>query len=230
MNRVYPSEKEARLQIIEAGKRLYTRNLVAANDGNISAKISENEIWATPTNVSKGFMTEEMLVKLDLDGNVLEGALRPSSEVKMHLEIYRRSPDILSVCHAHPPASTTFAAAGVPLDGAFLQEAVVLLGVIPVAPYKVPGSEELAAGAAAFCPEYNGVLLEHHGLVTWGDSVSQALHRLEGVEFYATITMNLRAAGLERPMTNRQVDELIKLRPAWGITGGGVPKGREENK
>ena len=220
-------EKELRKQIIEAGKRLYARNLVAANDGNISARLGENEIIATPTNVSKGFMTEDMLVRLDLDGNVLDGTLKPSSEVKMHLEIYKRSPDIMSVCHAHPPAATTFAAAGVPLDKAFLQETVVLLGIIPVAPYQMPGSAELALGAAQFCPDYNAVLLEHHGLVTWGSSVSQALHRMESAEFYAQISMNLRTAGLERPMTNAQINELLPLRPAWGITDGGIPKGRE---
>ena len=220
-------EAELRTQIIEAGKRLYARGLVAANDGNISARLSENEIIATPTNVSKGFMTEDMLVRLDLEGNVLEGMLKPSSEVKMHLEIYRRSPDIISVCHAHPPAATTYAAAGKPLDKAFLQETVVLLGVIPVAPYQMPGSVELALGAAGFCTDYNAVLLEHHGLVTWGGSVSQALHRMESAEFYATISLNLKMAEMERPLTSEQIDELIKLRPAWGITGGGTPVGRE---
>ncbi len=114
----------------------------------------------------------------------------------MHLEIYKRSGDVMSVVHAHPPAATTFAVAGVPLDQAYLQEAVALIGVVPVAPYEMPGSGELAASTARYCPEYNAVLLEHHGLVTWGSSVSQALHRLEGVEFYATVTMNLKMSGL----------------------------------
>lgn len=223
MNSGYPTDREAVSQILEAGRRLYSRGLVAANDGNISARVSENEVWATPTNVSKGFMTEDMLVKLDLDGNRLEGRLKPSSEIKMHLEIMKRSPDVLSVCHAHPPAATTFAAAGIPLDQAYLQEAVVLLGVIPVAPFEMPGSEELALGAASFCPEYNGVLLRHHGLVAWGRNVSEALHRLEGIEFYATVSMNLRMMGLERPMTGEQVEGLIRLRPSWGVTGGGIP-------
>lgn len=228
MNKNYPSDIEACEQIIEAGKRLYMRNFVAANDGNISARVSDNEIWATPTNVSKGFMTIDMLVKLDLDGNILDGKYKPSSEVKMHLEIYKRSPDVLSVCHAHPPAATTFASAGVPLDKALLNEAVVLLGVIPVAPFEMPGSAELAKGAAAFCPDYNGVLLEYHGLVTWGNGVEQALHRLEGIEFNATVAMNLRIMRLERPMTNEQIIKLMELRPVWGVTGGGVPRGLEE--
>lgn len=223
----YPTDCEARRQIVEAGQRLYARGLVAANDGNISARVSENALWVTPTNVSKGFMTEDMLLKVDLDGKVLEGGGRPSSETKLHLEIMKRSPEVLSVCHAHPPAATTFAAAGVPLDKAFLQETVVLLGVIPVAPYRLPGSNELATEAAMFCPAYNAVLLEHHGLVTWGGSVTQSLHRLESAELYATISLNLKSSGLERPMTNGQIGELISLRPAWGITGGGVPLGRD---
>jgi len=96
-------------------------------------------------------MTGDMLIKLDLDGNVLEGTLKPSSEIKMHLAVFKRSPDILAVCHAHPPVSTAFAAAGVALDRAFVQETALLLGVIPVAKYAAPGSEELAEGAAEFC-------------------------------------------------------------------------------
>lgn len=226
--KLYPTDSEAREQIIEAGRRLYARNLVAANDGNVSVRVSDNEVWATPTNVSKGYMTEDMLVKLSLDGDVLKGSRKPSSEVKMHLEIYKRSGDVLSVCHAHPPYATTFAAAGIPLDRALLQEAVVLIGVIPVAPFQLPGSQALADGAAEFCPEYNGVLLEHHGLVTWGSSAEQALHRLEGVEFYANVAMNLRTMGIDRTMTKKQVADLLEFRPAWGVVGGKTPIGIDE--
>jgi len=127
------------------------RGFVCANDGNLSARISDNAIIATPSGVSKGFMTESMLIKLDLDGNVLEGTLKPSSEIKMHLAIYMRSPEIIAVCHAHPPVSSTFAAAGEALDKAFLQETAVSLGVIPIAKYAKPGTTELADGAAGFC-------------------------------------------------------------------------------
>jgi L-fuculose-phosphate aldolase len=182
-------------------------------------------VWATPTDVSKGFLTEDALVRLDLGGNVLEGG-KPSSEVKMHLAIYRRSPEILGVVHAHPPVAAAFAAAGVPLDRALLQEAVVLLGVIPVAPYEPPGSEALAAGAAALCPDYNGALLEHHGAVAWGESAMRALFRLESIEHTATVTMYARLMGIERPMTGAQIGALLALRPAWGVTGGGLPVGR----
>lgn len=224
----YLTDEQARRDIIEAGRRLYQKGFVAANDGNISARVSETEIWCTPSGVSKGFMTEDMLVKLDLDGNILEGAMRPSTEIKMHLAIYRAAPGVRGIVHAHPPASAAFAAAGQPLDLALLQEHVVSLGVIPVAPFAMPGSEELAEGAAALAPHYNGALLEHHGAVAWGHDVTQALFRMESIEHCATVTMYARTTGLVRPMTNAQVDALLTLRPMWGVTGGGRPRGRED--
>lgn len=213
-------------EIIEAGKRLYLAGLVASNDGNISALCPDGTVWATPTGVSKGFMTEDMLVRLDRDGNVLEGTLRPSSEIKMHLAVYRENPALRAVVHAHPPKATAFASAGVPLDSAILQETVVQLGVVPLAPYAVPGTRELAESVAPFCREYNAALMEYHGVTTWGDSVMQALHRMESVEYYAKVLMDLRLLGAERPMTEKQIDGLLALRPGWGISGGGRPKGR----
>ena len=221
-------EKQAKLDILEVGRRMYMRGFAAANDGNISARVGENEVWTTPSGVSKGFMTENMLVKVDLDGNVIEGTMKPSSEVKMHLRIYKEMPDVGGVCHAHPPIATTFASAGIPLDKAFLQEAVVLLGEIPVAPYVIPGSNELAESVVPFCGKYNGLLLEHHGAVAWAADPIHAFYRLESIEYNANIAMNLKIMGIERPLTNAQVDELLTLRPAWGVTAGGRPKGRDE--
>lgn len=225
--KVYPTDAEVKRDILEAGRRLYQKNFVAANDGNLSARVSEDHIWATPTGVSKGFMTEDMLVKLDLDGNIIEATHKPSSEIKMHLRIYREAPDIHAVAHAHPPTASTFAAAGIPLDKALLQEAVVLLGVIPVAPYALPGTDALAESVVPFVSGYNGLLLEHHGAVTWGNSVMQALYRLESIEYNATVMMYTKILGCERPLRNEQIDELIALRPSWGITGGGRPCGRD---
>ena len=217
---IYPEESAARRDIVEAGRRMYMRGFVCANDGNLSARLSQNMIIATPSGVSKGFMTEDMLIKLDLDGSIIEGALKPSSEIKMHLAIFRRSPEILAVCHAHPPVSAAFAAAGVALDKAFLQETVVSLGVIPVAKYAEPGSPELADGAAAFCIDYHGVLLENHGPTTWGNSVVQALYRMESVEYAATVAMYSKVLGFGRTLNKEQIDGLINLRPMWGVTAG----------
>lgn len=224
--RPYPDDASARHDILELGRRMYARGFVAANDGNISIRVGDNAIWATPTGVSKGFMNEDMLVKLDLDGNILEGTHKPSSEIKMHIRIYRECPEHLAVTHAHPPVATAFAAAGIPLDTAILQEEVVLLGVIPVAPYALPGTDELAESVIPYCRDYNGLLLEHHGAVAWGDSPYKAFYRLESIEYYATVMMHSQMMGITRPLKNEQIEDLMALRPAWGVTGGGRPKGR----
>ena len=129
------TQKEAKKAIIDIGRRMYARNFVAANDGNISVRTGEDEVWATPTGVSKGYMKKKMLVKVDLQGNVLEGDRKPSSELKMHLRAYQENPEIRSVCHAHPPICTCFAIAGIPLEAPVLAEAVVTLGDVPIAPY-----------------------------------------------------------------------------------------------
>lgn len=213
-------------EIIDAGRRLYETGLVVSNDGNLSVRLTDGNILATPTNVSKGSMTEDMLVLLSPDGSVLEGRLRPSSEIKMHLAIYRENPELNAVVHAHPPTATAFASAGEALDKAVLQETVVQLGVVPVAPYALPGSRELAESCAPYCRAYNAVLLEYHGATTWGKSLKQALHRMESVEYYAKTLLTLRALGVDRPMTEQQTAALIALRPGWGVDGGGVPKHR----
>ena len=145
MNPPYPSDAQAKAEILDAGRKIYQRGLVAANDGNLSVRVGDNALWVTPTGVSKGAMTEDMLVKLSLDGTVLEGTRKPSSETKMHLRIYQENPAVRAVVHAHPPAATAFAAAGLPLDRPVLQEAVVQLGTVPVAPFApiVPPKHQL---------------------------------------------------------------------------------------
>ena len=202
---VYPDEKGARHDIAEAGRRMYLRGLICAGDGNLSARISDTELIVTPSGVPKGFMTEDMLIKLDIGGNVLEGMLKPSSEIKMHLAIYKRTPEIIAICHAHPPAASAFAAAGVPLDKAFLQETLLTLGIIPVAKYAPPGSDKLADGVAALSGNHNGALLEHHGAVTWGKSVMEALYRMESVEFTATVAMYSKMMGFTKTLGNCSV-------------------------
>lgn len=213
----YPTDAQAKAAILDAGRKIYQRGLVAANDGNLSVRVGENALWVTPTGVSKGSMTEEMLVKLDLDGNLLEGVRKPSSETKMHLRIYQEDPLVRAVVHAHPPAATAFAAAGLPLDRPVLQEAVVQLGAVPVAPFALPGSQGVADSVAPYCRQYRALLLEYHGAVTWGDSMEQAHYRLECLEQLATVTLHLRTLGCDRQMPDALVRELEGLRPAWGI-------------
>lgn len=220
----YLSEKKAKKAIIDIGQRMYVRNFVAANDGNISVKTGDNEVWATPTGVSKGYMKKKMLVKVDLDGNVLEGTYKPSSELKMHLRAYRENKDIRAVCHAHPLVGTCYAIAGIPLDIPVLAEAVITLGDVPIAPYAELGSNRVPEAIAPYCHTHNGVLLANHGAVTWADDPYTAYYRLESMEYYATILLITgRILGKQNRLTKEQVDALLAMRDKFGIRRGGVP-------
>lgn len=221
---VYMSEKKAKKAILDIGQRMYVRNFVAANDGNISIRTGENEVWATPTGVSKGFMKKKMLVKVDLEGNVLEGTKKPSSELKMHLRAYQENPELLSVCHAHPPICTCFAIAGIPLDVPVLAEAVITLGDVPVAPYAELGSKEVPEVIAPYCHTHNGVLLANHGAVTWAEDPYSAYYRLESMEYYANILMITgKILKEQNTLTEEQVERLLAMREKFGIKGGGRP-------
>lgn len=221
---VYMSEKKAKKAILDIGQRMYVRNFVAANDGNISIRTGENEVWATPTGVSKGFMKKKMLVKVDLEGNVLEGTRKPSSELKMHLRAYQENPELLSVCHAHPPICTCFAIAGIPLDVPVLAEAVITLGDVPVAPYAELGSKEVPEVIAPYCHTHNGVLLANHGAVTWAEDPYSAYYRLESMEYYANILMITgKILKEQNTLTEEQVERLLAMREKFGIKRGGRP-------
>lgn len=220
----YMTEKQAKKAIIDIGQRMYVRNFVAANDGNISIKTGENEVWATPTGVSKGFMKKRMLVKVDLDGNLLEGTYKPSSELKMHLRAYKENPDIRSVCHAHPPICTCFAIAGIPLDTPVLAEAVITLGDVPIAPYAELGTEEVPAVIAPYCHTHNGVLLANHGAVTWAEDAYAAYYRLESMEYYANILMITdKILEKQNKLEPEQITRLLDMRKKFGIKRGGTP-------
>ena len=220
----YITEKQAKKAIIDIGQRMYTRGFVAANDGNISVKTGDNEVWATPTGVSKGFMKKKMLVKVDLDGNVLEGTYKASSELKMHLRAYRENQDIKAVCHAHPPVCTCFAIAGIPLNTPVLAEAIITLGDVPIAPYAELGSKEVPEVIAPYCHTHNGILLANHGVVTWAEDIYGAYYRLESMEYYANILLiTEKILGKQNLLTGEQIDALLAMRDKFGIKRGGVP-------
>ena len=150
--------------IVEVGRRLWTRGYVASNDGNISVRLDAERLLMTPASVSKGFMTADMMVVTDLEGRLLSGApgRKPSSEIQMHLVVYRERPDVGAVVHAHPPLSTGFAVAGIPLDRAVLAEVVTTLGSIPIAEYGTPSTQELADAVAPDVRLHAGLLLANH--------------------------------------------------------------------
>lgn len=180
-------DAQARANILEAGRRMYEKDYCAANDGNISCKTADGGIWVTPSGVSKGFMTEEMLVKVDAEGTILEKQteLGISSEINLHLAVYRNRPDVSAVVHAHPPLSTAFACARMDLVQPVVNEAVLNLGEVPCAPFALPGTPELAESIVPFLKGHAAVLLANHGTVTWGDSMERAYFRLETLEYYA---------------------------------------------
>lgn len=216
----YLPESLARAAIVEVGRRTYSRGFVAANDGNISVRIGDDVILATPTGRSKGFIREDELVKVSLSGEKLEGLLEPSSEIRMHLGIYRTRPDVMAVEHAHPPICTGFAVAGVALDKCILAEVVMTLGAIPIAGFAAPSTQELADAVAEKVRLCDAVLLANHGAVTVGRDIFAAHYSMERIEHLAAITLVARQLGGEKLLTPRQVQEISE---AQRVSGGRLP-------
>ena len=223
----YVSHEEAKRDIIEAGNKLYAWGFVAANDGNITAKMEDGSVWATPTGVSKCGMTEEMLVRLDAQGNILEGNRKVSSEIALHLAIYRENPDLGGIVHAHGPGAVAWAAYGEPWEMAISLDAALTLGTVPCVPFAITGSLALAESAAPFCKDHTAVLLEHHGAVTWGKDVTQALFRTEVLEQTFQIYRNMLAYGRVRLLSEAQLDEVELVKKKFGIVNPRA-KGRPE--
>ena len=205
--------------IVEVGRRLWARGFVASNDGNISVRLGPDRLLMTPASVSKGFMTADMMVVTDLDGAVVEAApgRKPSSEALMHLVAYRQRPDIGAVVHAHPPTSTGFAVAGIPLDRAVLAEVVTTLGSIPIAEYGTPSTRELADTVAPLLRAHDGVLLANHGAIALGADLFGAYYKMETIEHFAKISLTARLLGREHLLSREEVDRLQGLRGRYGI-------------
>ncbi len=212
-------EEVIKEQICEVGRRMYQRNMVAANDGNISVRISEHEILCTPTGVSKGFMTPEYICKMDEKGNVLEanGNFKPSSEMKMHLKVYEKRPDMKAVVHAHPIFATTFAIAGIPLTQVIMPEAVVNLGSVPIAPYATPSTEEVPNSIEPFLANHQAILLANHGALAWGKDLMSAYFKLESLEFYAELLYRTRQIGGVRELNEEQMEKLYEVKKKLGL-------------
>ena len=215
------TEYEIKKQICEIGKRIYNRGMVASNDGNISVKLNDNEFLCTPTGVSKGFMTPEYICKVDAKGNVLQAyeGFKPSSEIKMHMRVYKERPDVNSVVHAHPVYATSFAIAGIPLTEPIMPEAVIALGCVPIAEYGTPSTEEIPDAVSKYLPYYDAVLLENHGALAFSDSLLNAYNKMESVEFYAQLLYQAKMLGGPKPLSEEQVQRLYEIRRKFGMKG-----------
>jgi L-fuculose-phosphate aldolase len=198
--------------ICEVGRRLYANGYIAAMEGNASIRIGENEVMSTPAGVCKGYLTPAMIVTCDMEGNRREGELRVSTEIQMHLAVYRARPDVRAVVHAHPPKSTGFAVAGVPLNKAVLAEVVVTLGCVPLAQYGTPSTQELADSVDRLIRTSDGILLSNHGALTVGKDIYDAYFKMEVIEHFAEISLVSRELGGERLLPRQEVSRLLDLR------------------
>ena len=215
---MYSSMQALKRDIVVVGRRVYQRGYVASNDGNISARLDAKRVLITPTGVSKGFMKVDDIIMVDLDGNVLAGHKKPSSEVFMHLRMYRERPDVNSVCHAHPIHATGFAVAGIPLDQCVLPEVVVSLGSIPLVEYGTPGTAEFFEPVLKYLKDHDAFLLANHGALTIGKDLFNAYHKMETLEHFAHIAYVAMQVGTMQVLNPQQVQKLYDLRKRFGIT------------
>ena len=204
-------------EIIAAGKKMYDRGYVASNDGNISARLDERSIIITASGISKGSITPEDLIIVDLNGKVLTGSKKPSTEMQMHLMVYRERPDIHAVCHAHPPYATGFAVAGIQLDKPVLSEVILSLGYVPVVPYATTGTNEVTVSLQPYINKYDAFLLANHGALTIGNTVLSAYNKLETVEHAAHIIFIAGQLGNVNTLSTEQVEKLLEQRKNFGI-------------
>ena len=207
-----PSERRNRHEIVRLGGLLHSCGFVAGMDGNLSVRLDRNRILVTPTAMSKGMMRPSDLVIVDLQGRKLEGRRNVSSEIGMHLLIYRLRPDIGGIVHAHPPTATGFAASGLALDRPLICELVVGLGCVPLAKYGTPGTSELADALAPLVPQYDAILMANHGVVAYSQDLQSAYMKMETVEHFAKVALVAHLLGHEQPLQEAEVAKLIMAR------------------
>ena len=217
------TEGQHKNDIIEVCKRIHAKGWVASNDGNVSVRIGPNTVLCTPTGMSKGYLNCDQLIKVDMDGNKIEGFLEPSSEMKMHLDVYRQKEGVNSVVHAHPPYATGFAVAGVPLDECVMPEIVIGLGSIPLTKFGTPSTMEIPENIRPFLKQYNVFLLENHGALSVGSDVYQAYYRMESLELYSQINLVARLVGNVNVLSEENVKKLIGVREKFGLSNENYP-------
>lgn len=210
-------ESKLRKDILEVGKRLNERFFIASNDGNISARLDEHSILITPTGINKGYLKEEQLIKCDLEGNKLSGDLEVTSEIKMHLAVYKNRKDINAIVHAHPPASTAFASTNLKLDeDIILPEAVFSLGKIGYCDYGTPSTLEVALSVEREIRDSEVLLLSNHGALTLGKDVLSAYYKMESLEMVSRIIMYTKILGNPKVLNEEEVEKLTKVKVEKG--------------
>jgi L-fuculose-phosphate aldolase len=206
------SDRRHRLAIVQFGALLHANSFVAATDGNLSVRLDANRLLVTPTCISKGRMRTSDMVIVDMEGKRIAGKRRVSSEIGMHLMIYRLRPDVQGIVHAHPPTATGFAASGLDLNRPLVCEVVVGLGTIPLARYGTPGTPELTDALEPLIANHDAILMANHGVVTFGSSLESAYMKMETVEHFAKIALVAHLLGQAQPLGEKEVEKLNEVR------------------
>lgn len=216
-------ERQLRQEIVRVGRMMHEQGLLCGFEGNLSVRLAGGRFLITPSGLHKGMLQPEQLLIVDEAGRVVgypteaRRGLRPTSELPMHLEAYRRRPDVMAVVHAHPPITVALSIAGIPMDTPLLPEVIVLLGMIPTAPYSLSSSEEGATAIRDLILHHDAVILQRHGTLTVGQTLTQAFMRLETVEQNARIHFMLAQLGVGGPLAPREVGRLLQMRRRMGL-------------
>jgi L-fuculose-phosphate aldolase len=206
------NELQLKEQICDIGRRLYAKGFAAANDGNISVRLNDREILCTPTMVSKGFLKPEDICKVDYEGKQLAGTRKRSSEILLHLAVYKNRSDVNSVVHCHPPHATAFAVAHEPIPKCVLPEVEVFLGEVPIAPYATPGDQRLPNTIIPYVKDCNTILLANHGTVSWGPTVELAYFNTEIIDAYCRILLLAKQLGRVNYFSEQHTSELMEFK------------------
>ncbi len=204
-------------EICEIGDRLYKKGFAAANDGNISYRVSENEVVCTPTQICKGFMKPDDLCVVDMEGKQIAGHRKRTSEVMLHLAIMKTRPEVKSVVHCHPPHATAFGIAREPVPQCVIPEVEIFLGDVPITKYAIPGGQEFADTVLPFVHKSNVIILANHGTVSYGETVERAYWWTEILDAYCRILMLSRSLGRVNYFTEPEAQALLDLKSKWGF-------------
>src|SRR5687767_2985295 len=226
VNRV--SEWKLKEQMCDIGRRIWLKGFCAGNEGNHSYRIGENRILCTPTGISKGNLKPDDICTVDLEGKQVSGTRKRTSEINLHLAIYKARPDVRAVIHSHPPHATAFAVANVELPTCIHPEAEVFLGAVRTAKYVTPGDQRLGESILPYVKDSNTILLQSHGVVCFHPDLEQAYYQLEIVDAYARILILAKQVGSIRPLDGAEMKELLELKTRFGLKDARVEAGLEK--
>lgn len=219
-------DRQIKEEICEIGRRVYDRGFAAANDGNISMRVGENEVLCSPTMICKGYMTPDDICAVDLEGNQIAGTRKRTSEILLHLTIMKARPDVKAVVHCHPPHATAFAVAGEPIPQCVLPEVEVFMGEVPLAPYETPGGDKFAETVLPFLEGSNTIILKSHGTVSFGKDLMDAFWKTEILDAYCRILLLAKQLGRVEYFSENETRELLDLKKRLGFDD---PRFRAEN-